>query len=100
VDDAESDRVKADIKAVDQLGNILVMVHGITRDSLTFLLNATSAVKGPVSEVAEKALKGKALSHGVGQVQSLISKLELRLTSQLASGPQSYMKSIPGPSPN
>jgi hypothetical protein len=75
VDDAESDRVKADSKVVENLGEIIVLIQGVTRGKLESPSNTTSAVKGAVTEVAEKALKGKALSHGVRQVKSSISKI-------------------------
>lgn len=97
MDDAESDRVKADVKLVDQLGEILVMVFGINWGKSRVPSNVGSAVKDPVREVAEKALKGKTLSHEVGQVQPLISKFELRLTSRLASGGKSCTTQFPAP---
>jgi hypothetical protein len=64
VDDADSDRVKADAKLANGLGEIVVHVHrAIAGLSLTAL--STSAVKEPTNEIAEKALKGQAISHGV-----------------------------------
>ncbi|KAM3067561.1 hypothetical protein ACMFMF_009560 [Clarireedia jacksonii] len=65
VDDAESDRIKADTKLIDNLGEILVSVFGFTRGGVRALSSRNSPAKSLVREVAEKALKGKTVSHGV-----------------------------------
>lgn len=67
MDDADSGRVKEDVKAVAALGEISVSVfRTMQRDPiLPVLPNYATAQHTPPTEVAEKALKGKAISHAV-----------------------------------
>jgi hypothetical protein len=67
VDAVDSDRVKHDAKlAAAGLGEITVLVHR-TLKGVSPAPPPVSRVKDykPVIEIAEKALKGQALSHGV-----------------------------------
>ena len=64
----DSARVKADVKLADGLGEILVVVHrcnttGVIPSSRRYKLAARAPA---TSEIAEKALKGRAISHGIG----------------------------------
>ncbi|KAK0104436.1 hypothetical protein ONS95_004726 [Cadophora gregata] len=67
VDDPDSSRVKKDAKALAGIGEIVVSVHrAVQRDSNPPVVgNYNLAQHKPPEEVAEKALKGKAISHGV-----------------------------------
>jgi hypothetical protein len=64
----DSARVKADVKLADGLGEILIVVH---RCDKTARIAASHRHNPPAripatTEIAEKALKGRAISHGVG----------------------------------
>jgi hypothetical protein len=67
VDDADSTRVQQDIQTVAGLGEICVSVfRTLQRDPIVPpLADYRTAQYTPVAEVSEKALKGKAISHGV-----------------------------------
>lgn len=67
VDDPDSHRVKKDAKALAGIGEIVVSVHrAVQRDSnVPAVGNYNLSQHKPPAEVAEKALKGKAISHGV-----------------------------------
>lgn len=70
MDQVDSDRVSKDIKLVRQLGEIVVMVLRSSKDGAPLKARksheyvAAGAPTAP-TEVSEKALKGKTLSHGV-----------------------------------
>lgn len=67
MDDADSSRVKKDAKALVGIGEIVVTVHRAVQKEnyLPRPGNAPGLTHTPPTEVAEKALKGKAISHGV-----------------------------------
>lgn len=66
VDDLDSSRVKQDAKLVAGIGEIVVSVfRTIQRDALPLPGVFAPSRYEPPKEVAEKALKGKAISHGV-----------------------------------
>jgi hypothetical protein len=63
--------VKADIELTDGLGEILVVVHRCTKTGVIQAArqhNHISNRPSTTTEIAEKALKGQAISHGVGYV--------------------------------
>lgn len=64
MEDADASRVKDDLKLVEGLGTIAVIVHR-TRRSKQIMAVTTSPLGNGVNELAEKALKGKALSNSV-----------------------------------
>lgn len=66
VDDADSSRVKSDLKLADGLGEIVVVVYRCTPTSEVAHHSGKSKDMSPVTEISEKALKGRAVSHGVG----------------------------------
>ncbi|CZR55409.1 uncharacterized protein PAC_05296 [Phialocephala subalpina] len=80
VDDADSTRVKEDVKAVAGLGEISVSVfRTMQRDPiLPVPANYASPQHTPPTEVAEKALKGKAISHAVtyGDKQVMVRRMK------------------------
>jgi hypothetical protein len=61
--------VKADIKLANELGEILVVVHRCDKVHVK-PARRYNPVGAPstTTEIAEKALKGQAISHGVGYV--------------------------------
>ncbi|PBP20774.1 hypothetical protein BUE80_DR008128 [Diplocarpon rosae] len=67
VDDPDSARVKKDVKALAEIGQIVVSVFRAEHRDVYLppLVNYSSAHHRPPAEVAEKALKGQAISHGV-----------------------------------
>ncbi|KAE8440358.1 hypothetical protein EG329_008340 [Mollisiaceae sp. DMI_Dod_QoI] len=67
VDDTDSTRVREDAKAIAGIGEIVISVfRTLQRDPiLPPPANYRTAQHSPPAEVAEKALKGKAISHGV-----------------------------------
>ncbi|KAK2625524.1 hypothetical protein QTJ16_004836 [Diplocarpon rosae] len=67
VDDPDSTRVKRDVKALAEIGQIVVSVFRAEHRDVYLppLVNYSSAHHRPPAEVAEKALKGQAISHGV-----------------------------------
>ncbi|KAH7319472.1 hypothetical protein BKA65DRAFT_514582 [Rhexocercosporidium sp. MPI-PUGE-AT-0058] len=67
VDDPDSHRVKKDAKALAGIGEIVVSVHRAVQKEVNApaVGNYNLAQHKPPAEVAEKALKGKAISHGV-----------------------------------
>lgn len=67
VEDTARSQVKEDTKVVEiGLGEVLVAAYR-TRDSERPISTSAPLREAP-SQIAEKALKGKALSHGVGRV--------------------------------
>ncbi len=66
MDDSDSTRVKQDAKLVEGMGEIIVSVFRTAqREQLQPYIPQNRNRYDPVSEVAEKALKGRAISHGV-----------------------------------
>lgn len=67
MDDTDSSRVKEDVKVVTGLGEISISVfRTMQRDPiLPVPPNYATPQHTPPTEVAEKALKGKAISHAV-----------------------------------
>ncbi|KAI9047800.1 hypothetical protein LZ554_008509 [Drepanopeziza brunnea f. sp. 'monogermtubi'] len=67
VDDADSTRVKNDAKALAGIGEIVVSVFRAQQkeEHVQPAAHYTLSQYKPPTEVAEKALKGKAISHGV-----------------------------------
>ncbi|CZT46851.1 uncharacterized protein RSE6_07352 [Rhynchosporium secalis] len=85
VDDPDSHRVKKDAKALTGIGEILVTVHRTVQKDVTMPATGnyiTSQHKLP-TEVAEKALKGKAISHGVSYGEQKIVSRTTRETVDL-----------------
>jgi hypothetical protein len=68
VDDKDSARVQSDVKLAQGLGEIVVHAHRVVKSNV--LKKSTESASKPqrdaVSEISEKALKGRAVSHGVG----------------------------------
>jgi hypothetical protein len=64
----DSARVKADAKLADGLGEILVVVHRCNTIATVqhFHRHNPAPRTQTTTEIAEKALKGRAISHGVG----------------------------------
>jgi hypothetical protein len=64
----DSARVKSDAKLADGLGEILVVVHRCDKEGSrqTSHLHRPAPRIPTTTEFAEKALKGRAISHGVG----------------------------------
>jgi len=89
VDDPDSHRVKKDAKALAGIGEIVVSVHrAVQRDSnIPAVGNYNLAQHKPPAEVAEKALKGKAISHGVSYGEQQIISRTSKETVDL-DGPQ------------
>ncbi|KAL2063672.1 hypothetical protein VTL71DRAFT_5477 [Oculimacula yallundae] len=83
VDDPDSYRVKKDAKALTGIGEIVVSVH---RSEQRNVQNPAAGSYGlsqhkPPTEVAEKALKGKAISHGVSYgEQKIVSRISKETT--------------------
>jgi hypothetical protein len=67
VDDPDSIRVRNDAKLMSGIGEIVVSVYRTAQVEATPPPpgNFTVSQHAPPSEVSEKALKGKAISHGV-----------------------------------
>ncbi|CAG8971160.1 hypothetical protein HYALB_00010135 [Hymenoscyphus albidus] len=67
VDDANADQIASDIKITNQgLGEIVVVVRRIVyKDHVLKVARRDEKAFENVSQVSEKALKGKAISHGV-----------------------------------
>lgn len=68
VDDQDSTRVKNDAKAMKNIGEIVVAVFRTVQTEQHFVSPIDYdpiTQHNPPAEVAEKALKGKAISHGV-----------------------------------
>jgi hypothetical protein len=67
VDDPDSTRVKNDANLMSGIGEIVVSVFRTTQVDASPPPggNFTVSQYAPPSEVSEKALKGKAISHGV-----------------------------------
>lgn len=89
VDDPDSNRVKKDTKALAGIGEIVVSVHrAMQRESIVpVVANYNVAQHKPPAEVAEKALKGKAISHGVSYGEQQIVTRTSKETVDL-DGPQ------------
>ncbi|KAF6844682.1 hypothetical protein CMUS01_00866 [Colletotrichum musicola] len=64
VDDMSKERVSKDIKAAKSLGTIQVLVYSIRVLGTSGAGAGFAASRGANFEIAEKALKGKAVSHG------------------------------------
>lgn len=81
MDDADSARVKEDIKSVAGLGEIVISVfRTLQRDPILPPANFRTSQHFPLDEVAEKALKGKAISHGVVYGQQQIVNRNIKET--------------------
>jgi len=67
VDDVDLDRVKEDVRLARGLGEIVVKVHRTLIQYTPVDRNAKvgGGRKKTVTEIAEKALKGQAIDHGV-----------------------------------
>jgi hypothetical protein len=65
VDDGDSARVKDDVKLATGLGEIIVYVHRCNMEPLIERNYAPTSLATPPAEIAEKALKGQSISHGV-----------------------------------
>jgi len=67
VDDPDSTRLRNDAKLMSGIGEIVVSVYRTTQVEASPPPpgNFTVSQHAPPSEVSEKALKGKAISHGV-----------------------------------
>ena len=73
MDDPDSRRVKKDAKALAGIGEIVVSVYrAVQKETNTPVANYNMAHYKPPAEVAEKALKGKAISQGVSYGQQQI----------------------------
>ncbi|KAI6716965.1 hypothetical protein PZA11_004494 [Diplocarpon coronariae] len=85
VDDPDSTRVKKDAKALVGIGQIVVSVFRAEQRDVYLppLVNYGSANHRPPAEVAEKALKGQALSHGVAYGEQQILTRTSRETYDL-----------------
>lgn len=68
VDDADSNRVKNDGKLASGMGEIVVYASRSRREKQEGRNCQTQPLNGAPSEISEKALKGRALSHSVGFV--------------------------------
>lgn len=66
MDDVESNRVKADMKLAEGLGELVVFLYRSKRTSERQAASRSSLKIDGVKEIAEKTWKGKAVSHGVG----------------------------------
>lgn len=65
IDDADSHRVTNDAKAVPEIGEIVVRVYRARKEAAVREQRRFRTLNDSPTEIAEKALKGQALSHGV-----------------------------------
>ncbi|KUJ24531.1 uncharacterized protein LY89DRAFT_776627 [Mollisia scopiformis] len=81
VDDTDSTRVRQDSRAVIGIGEIVISVfRTLQRDPILPPPLYRSTVYNPIEEVAEKALKGKAISHGVAYGEQQIVTRHIKET--------------------
>lgn len=67
VDDVDTSRVKRDVDLAKGLGEITVTVHRVEEKPRVSQKNKQyRSMEEGITEISEKALKGKAISHGVG----------------------------------
>lgn len=85
VDDPDSHRVKKDAKALAGIGEIVVSVHRAVQREVNHPVvgNYNLAQHKPPAEVAEKALKGKAISNGVSYGEQQIVTRTSKETTDL-----------------
>lgn len=92
VDSSDSDRIKSDINLVKALGEIVVVAYRAHNGGRKVFKGARGGGGyGAPSEVAEKALKGQAISHGVSWV-ALNSKLVFLANFVISYGPPTTIK--------
>jgi hypothetical protein len=86
VDDADSNRVKNDAKLASGIGEIVVYAYRSRHEKQAGRNRPTRALNGAPSEISEKALKGRALSHGVGYFHPSFPIPHILITIQIRGG--------------
>ena len=71
VDDVDFPKVKTDAEVAAEMGEIRVSIYR-SREEACGGGVVTPALKNAPTEIAEKALKGRALSHGIWSVLRLL----------------------------
>jgi hypothetical protein len=75
VDDTDPSRIRQDTKLIAGIGEIVVSVFRTTPQDAVFSRNVFAPPQyQPPTEVAEKAVKGKAISHGVAYGEQKIER--------------------------
>jgi len=91
VDDGDETRIRADAQKVKGVGEILVHVHRTSKSLKRRVFVPKVRLESSTKEVAEKALKGKALSHGVEFVEG---RLERRPPGFKTTYPDGYSNPV------